>query len=445
MGIKQRADKILAEIALNQGVLNEFNTLFRAYNGNIDQAFENRLAFIKSSQAKRDFRAFKSSDNVFKQTVEKQSIIYTMEIERLFTKNQELYDWYIKVLNINTVLQKASELVNATGACFLELKLNKKLGIPKLVAVPNDRIWVTSEDCEDPTNPSTFVKIVKELELSVEDAKIFSHGVRYIIYTEEEIYGLDCYFPRDTKKPNKKVWTDQEANDWGFVPLIYVNRDDFNIIPEINSEDRDIVINPTLQMTSGQIASWYQSNPMRVFKNVDTKKLKKDLNPGSFISIQAPEGSDKDPDFKIYPSTLDLKAQSDFIQFQTDNYRMNKHVPKAKDATTNKSGTALRAEGEDTIEFRKRMINLWTEAEFMLWNKVPLFHNWLISHANSKLNMDMPRTAFKEGLILPEITFEFPSVASEQENDIRDNSQGDNDGSKETKKSGSKEESKWAK
>jgi len=90
--LQEHKTTIINEIEKNGEYLRNQNMLFRAFNGNLEPLFEERLAQVHSETMRNNMRAHQSLPNYYQKCVKKISGIYDFEIEREFSSNQELFN-----------------------------------------------------------------------------------------------------------------------------------------------------------------------------------------------------------------------------------------------------------------------------------------------------------------------------------------------------------------
>jgi len=157
--LQEHKTTIINEIEKNGEYLRNQNMLFRAFNGNLEPLFEERLAQVHSETMRNNMRAHQSLPNYYQKCVKKISGIYDFEIEREFSSNQELFNWYIENMSPDLALAKNNEATNALRASLIEIYYKQGFGI-KLRTIPMDRFWVWTNDPEDPNEPKVYVKLI---------------------------------------------------------------------------------------------------------------------------------------------------------------------------------------------------------------------------------------------------------------------------------------------
>jgi hypothetical protein len=417
--LRENLDNILQDITQNSDYLRKQNLLFRAFSGNLGPLFEERLSQMNSSSMINHMRNFKDLPNYFQKAVNKLSGIYSFDVTREWKDNQDIYDYYIENMNPDLVLHRGNSLSNAMQSVLLEIYFKK--GELKLRSIPNDKFWVWTNDSLDPTDPLVYIKIVSDVNSP--DKRTWNQGVNYYLYTEDEFLSVNNFISKGSKKMKTDIMKEGE-NPLGFVPFTYVNYDAYNLIPEYETAAESLAINPGFNLTSANVATHFQAYPIRTLKNVDKDRSQISINPDDVIILNSEEGSDKDPSLDELASSLDITKVLDLIKFQVTEYFFTKDCPIEDKASGNKSDMALVISNVDTLENRKKQIEIFKVAEQDLWYKVGLYHNWLIKNKLKDLDEDTPKGEIntkKSNRV--NIEFELPSAEAEQVNEVNGDSE----------------------
>jgi hypothetical protein len=406
-------DSIIADIHANIETLQHNQKVFKAFQGNVLPIFNERIRKLESDIQQKDMETFQTLPNFFKKCVNKLSQIYNFDnIERVFNEDQDLFNFYIDILNPNLILHQANELANALNSVLLELFYNEDEGLLSARAIPNDRFWVYTNNALNPTKPTVYVKLVKDITLTAEQKKDYTNGVEYYIYTDSEFMIVNSYKEKKTKKLINNVEQIIE-NPLGFAPFIYISFDNYNLIPEIDSSVEGFIVQPGINYTEAHISQHYQGNPIRILTNVDAGNEKLSINPSDVLVINSPEGSGLEPKLQELPSTLDLSKAIELNKSLIEDFFYTKDCPIKKDANTDKSGLALMIESVDTYENRKKQINYFKVGEKEFWNKVAKYHNWIIKNKLAELDEETPKKSFNKSRY--KVSVIFPTVSAEVE------------------------------
>jgi hypothetical protein len=425
MSLQEIAKEIIGEIEQNGAYIREQNLLFRAFNGNLEPFFEEKLAEINSESMKRNLRIHRTLPNYFQKCIRKVSGIYNFEVKRKYSENQNLFDWYAEDLELNEALDENNDATCALKASMLELYFKPSEGRLKLRTVPLDRYWVWTSDRLDPTEPMVFVKFLGDLDLTVEQKKEYQSGSCYILYSKNEQIAINCYKGHNNSlKLDVMSEEENQEHNMGFIPMIHVNFDRYNLIPEKDSASFDLAINPGMNWTSASVASAYQSHPIRYIINGSDVPDNLSINPDDILRLETGENDEK-PEFGELASSLNLTSIIELIKEQVSDFMYTKDCPVKKDGVTDKSGVALMIESADTLENKKKQINYYKKVEQHLANIIAKYHNWLLKNRINDLAEDVPRESFSEKRIKVKVDFQLPSVEAEQQKEIRkDNDNG---------------------
>ena len=422
--LQEHKTTIINEIEKNGEYLRNQNMLFRAFNGNLEPLFEERLAQVHSETMRNNMRAHQSLPNYYQKCVKKISGIYDFEIEREFSSNQELFNWYIENMSPDLALAKNNEATNALRASLIEIYYKQGFGI-KLRTIPMDRFWVWTNDPEDPNEPKVYVKLINDIDLTFQEKRQYNQAKRYYMYTDEEFLATDVY-DRGASSRNKAQYDFKneraEENDLGFAPFVYISYDDYNLIPEIDTSSMALAIGPGFDLTNASVAGYFQAFPIRyVINGPEDLPANLSINPDDLVQLRGEEGSDVVPEFGELASSLDLNKILELVKFKVEDYMYTKDCPVKKDAVADKSGLSLMIESTDTLENKKRQINYYKTAEKELWNKIAKYHNWLMKNKPAELDEDTPKKYFDEKRIKVKVEFQLPSVEVEQAQEVKGN------------------------
>lgn len=402
-------DKVLKEIKDNAARLNSNFNLFKAFQNDLNPLFQQKLRQISDEKLKTYYECNKEFVPYFSKSVKKLAQIYTFENKREFigTKEKKKINDLITLLNVNAHLLTADEISTALQSCLIEVFFNTDTGMPELRVIPNSNFWVYSIDNKNNTI-NCIVKIIEEKTETRQEwrAKGFSTLSTYEIYTDEEILEVE----------NNGTIISRNPNLFKALPFVYVNNDQFNIIPTEDKANESLAINPSWAITHANVVSWFQGHSKTVISNVDKKNSNIYMGPDGFWILNSEEGSDKTPSITQLPPTANLAEIQNFIKFKVEEYFWAKGCPIKNNGSTDKSGVSLLLESVDTLEYRKSKAIQFSKVDSELIKLVVKFHNFCVREYTADLNEDYSKQTISEKFTSV-ITYELPSTEKQQQED----------------------------
>lgn len=406
--LRDKAKDIIVDIKNNKEFFNINSKLFKCIRG--DQLSVVKEAFNKTQSplARQDKKDLAVSINFIQKIVNKLSQIYSFEVERKSATDQDLVDFYSKNLKLNTTMTNANELFNGMKSCLVEiyLKKDKSLGVRP---IPSDKFFVWSDDIVEPNVPEVYVKFVGKINKK----KGKGECDLYFLYTDTEFLAVD-----EDGEVREEYKTENDQNDLGIAPFVYINRDAYELLPTPNADLLQNVVQICSIMTDANVANYYQSFPIRVLINADIdEKTNIDINPNSVIILNSKMGIDGGtPDFKEVASTLDTSKSINLAKEIIQNLFYCFDLSMDGAATESTSGLALTIKSSDMLENRKKQIEFFIPAEEELWNKLAVIHNNLTK--KNVLNNKIPKKTFSDNFTV-EVEFELPSAEVEQQKEMK--------------------------
>lgn len=419
--LKDNANKIVSEIKVCPDYFYNNRMYIRVLNDNLKEVLvEEVYSNIKSKTNRRDKASQSININILKKIVNKLSQIYNFEVKRTPSTNQDLFDYYKKIIVPDTQMHRGNRLYNATKSVLMEIYLDSKNNI-KWRPISNDKYFLWTDDVIEPNIAKVVVKIIDTITYKCMETQNDITADLYFMYTDTEFLAIDSTGKiHEQYMPNRDT-LDYGKNPFGFLQFVHINQDIENVMPTKDTDTLSTILQINDILTDAKVATYYQANPLVVATNIDVKKSTLNRNPDSVIILNSKAGSTDTPDIKIIPSALQTDSATslskEILSMLLDTKGL---VVKEGSASVNKSGLSQMIENTDTTEVRKNQIQDFTPAEEELWEKTARMHNWLIDNKISKLSNKTPKKKFDDNFYV-ELEFETPSTILEEKKELGDN------------------------
>lgn len=416
---------IIKEITLCDNYFYTNRKYVRVLNDQLhDVINEEVYSKMSTSQGKKDKEAMSIDVNYLKKIVNKLSQLYTFDVERTASTNQELFDYYAKTLRPNTKLQRGTELYNASKSTLMEIYADKKNNL-NWRAIANDRYYLYTTDLVDDTTPEYVVKIIETKEYKCEKSNKTIIADLLFIYSDTEFLAIDTagkiydeYMPMNGEEPLGWV------NVLGFLPFVHVNQDNDNLNPEEDIDTLNTLLQVNSILTDATVANYYQAFPIITATNVDEENANFSRNPNDILILNPPQGSDATPSINVIPSSLDTSKSTALAKQILEMVMDSKGLKvNSQNAKSNISGFQEMINNSDTTEVRKIQIQDWEPAEEELWEKTAMYHNWLVKNKAALLPRKMPKQLFSEDFYV-EVEFDNVDTNVEQQQNLNEATSG---------------------
>lgn len=332
--------------------------------------------------------------NICSKIINKEGRTYAEQVERECegegnVKDEELLEYYINEMKIDTVLSRADKLLCLHKYVTLEPFWNE--GCPSLRVVPADRHKWLSDDESDPTRPTMYIKYMGTRRITVQttnvDGVMFAKPqdvikdfTQYYIYTDEEFIIVDV----DSNSTDFIIRDDLlEANDivnyvnpYGVVPAILVSKPDFNLIPYPDTDLYQGTILISKIFTDLNYSCQFNSHS--TYYGIDVEATNLNSNPDAFITLQTTEGDNKHPQIGVLTPKMDVAGGVQLASVQLELIlQMRGHRPGAtgKPYDQAASGIAKMIDEMDLTVARQEAQTLWADVEYKLWDLIKTLHN----------------------------------------------------------------------
>lgn len=396
--------EILASYKNYASTFKHNNKIFKCMKGDQLSVLEQSFQDMESAIARQHMIDNAVSLNFIQKIVSKLSQIYTFDVTRTASSNQDLVDYYKEAMSIDDVMQNADELFNGMRSCLVEIYQKKDKSLAAR-PIPSDRFFVWSDDLLEPNIPTVYVKIVgfcNSLTKKGQKAELF------FAYTDTEFLAFDS----DGSVRTEYLDGNDGVNVFGVAPFVYINRDIYDLIPTSNKDLLQNVILICKTYTEAKVANHFQSFPIRILKNVDLESSKIDINVNSVVVLNSKDGSGVSPEFTELPSSLDTQKSIDLAKEMLYQLLYTFDI-NAEGAVSDASGLALTIKASDTLDNRKKQIESFKPAEKEFWHKLSIIHNSIVKR--NVVGPKTPKTTFDADFEIT-VSFELPDTSVEQSN-----------------------------
>lgn len=403
--LKDNYKDIIADIKNYDEDFKLNSDIFKCMRGDQLSVLIKQFNSVESSLARQNKIDMAISLNYIQKIVSKLSQIYTFEVEREATSNQDLVDYYEEALSINDVMQNANELFNGMKSTLVEI-YQKKDNSLAIRPIPSDRFYVWSDDVLEPNLPTVFIKVIgfcKSMKTKGAKAELF------FAYTDEEFLAFDS----EGNIRNEYMQSNGGLNVYGVAPFVYINRDVYDLRPTPNKDLLQNVLQVNSILTDANVNNYFQSFPIRILKNVDLESSKIDINVNSVVVLNAKDGTANNPEFTELASSLDTAKSINLAKEILNQMLYTFDIAADGAITESQSGLALTIKASDTLDNRKKQIECFKPAEKELWNKIAKIHNNIVRR--NVVGPKTPKTTFDATFEIA-VSFELPSTEVEQKN-----------------------------
>jgi hypothetical protein len=364
--------KIIQFVKDNAEYLKHNKILFDIYEGDlykyVEQALRNQLSPKAFEVAKTRIAPI----NVLRRIVDKLSKIYVKPPRRTALvngqpseKDQALLDWYCQQMQCDVYFNIANELFNLSKTVSIEPFVDD--GMPRIRAIPSDRFIYYSDDMNDPTKPTAWIKIMG----TAWDDKSKSNKAIFYIYTNDEFIpvredGVVMYDMLASLDNNEM------KNPFGKIPSVYVNRSFHSIVPPIDSDVLSMTVLIPVLLADLNYAVQFQSFSLIYGINVDTENMV--MAPNTFWNLKSDLTSGSEPKIGTIKPDVDITQVMEFIKAQLILWLNSKNIRPGSvgdlSAENISSGISKIVDEMDTFEDRQKQVQYFQKAEQQMWTLI---------------------------------------------------------------------------
>lgn len=316
--------------------------------------------------------------NYYRKVIDKLTTIYQQGVTRKVVggseQDQELVDWYVKKLRLNSKMNANNENFNAYQYSLLNIALKDPdpiTGIrdPFLRSIPNHQFLVMNTSSVDPTSPDVIIICAGQ--------RVNPNGKKvqiYHVYTETEFIVMDGE-GNILESEMDKLGQDG-LNDFMEYPFVYANDSENLVMPMLQIDDKQMALLIPLLLTDLNYANKFQAFSM--FYGIDVDDAKLEISPNAWLNLKSDENGIK-PEFGTIKPTVDsdktLSTASSEISLWLSSKGVRPGTIGQLDGDAFASGISKMIDESDTFESRKRQIEEYKYVEQEFWEKLlKVFH-----------------------------------------------------------------------
>lgn len=383
--LKDKIPALIKYINDNKEYLNHQKILFNILEGDLLTEILERLRKMLISE-----RAFSSASkqavpvNILRRITDKLSKCYSEGVERVANSdaNQMIVDYYVDLLELDTHMTEVNRFFNVSKYASCEPYFSERRQEVALRVIMPHQHLVYSDDVEDTTYPTVFIKIMGTMKKEVRDTR-FSRGTRekeveyYFVYSDDEFLAFD------SDGEILKEYTDKVdgVNPFGIIPQTYVSRSRHLLMPMIDTDTLQLSVIIAVALGNLTYASHFLSHSVFYAIDLDAENL--EINPDSFWILKSDENG-QSPQIGTISPNVDSDKVLTLIQeilatwLETRNIRVSSGGRLSPDNAT--SGVSLMIKEMDTTADRNEQIKYFKEAEMTFWDKLKVMHNYWVDN-----------------------------------------------------------------
>ena len=303
--------------------------------------------------------------NILSKLVTKLSSLYVDPPERIpdSKADSDLLKKYLKSMKLDSYMYDANIFFNLHKRVALEPYI--KNGKPKIRVIPAHNFLVYSDDREDPTNPTVFIKFVgTEGKLDL-----------YHLYTDTEFVAItsegDVYKPDMVNNP-------EGINPYGKIPFVYINASRYNLLPEPDDELLRMTLLVPVLYSDINFGAKYQVFSIIYGIDVNTENL--EVGPNQIWQFNSSDEAKK-PHIGTIKPEIDMEQMTQNVTNQLATFFETRNLRGATIAgfaggrygqqdSGGQSGVAILIQNLDTTEIRKAHSKIFEESENLLWELI---------------------------------------------------------------------------
>jgi hypothetical protein len=388
-----RINKIMNFIDANTARVNNAKKLFTINEGELLPFV---LTALRSELSEKAFmRASKrvAPINVLPKIVDKLSTLYSNEVSRRETSgissNQELVEYYTNILNMDPKMLCSQQQFNVSKYAALEPYIDRdtdsEFDMPKLRVLPAHTFLVYSDDLMDPTKVTAFIKILGQF--LKETGELLPNGMPeektvtvYMIYDKDNIIAIDS--DREVRLDFMQG-NEEGINPFGVIPFIYINKNEFNLLPNPDTDTLPMSILIPLLLTDLNYATQFMSHSIVYVIDADVDHLSG--NPDAVWHIKSEmkeDGSEAKADIGSIKPEVDIDKVLKLIETELRMWLDTRNIKASSignlEVSNAASGIAKMIDESDTSEARRSQEGLFKQVEKEFWKLIGIMHNtWL--------------------------------------------------------------------
>lgn len=413
---------IMKFVESNADMVNKAKDKLTIYEGELLPFVQRALRMELSPSAYERAQRRIAPINMLPKIVNKLSTLYNNTVIRALKEesdiNREIVDYYIDEMNVDDRGQDSNRQLNLNKYTAWEMYISEDENpTPKLRVLPANQFLVYSDNLEDPTKETVFIKILGVYNKNTgmineaDGSTIFKEVIVYKLYDNDQIIVVDS---EGELRREFMVGNEEGINPYGIIPFVYVRNAKYSLLPKEDTSDIPMTILTPILLTDLNYATQFMSHSIIYAIDADISNLSG--NPDSIWHIKSDETDIEDGSKKASIGTIkpevDIDKVLQLIQTELalwlDSKDLKAQGVGSLEASNLASGISKMIDEADTTQAIKSQIEIYREAESELWLKLGIMHNiWVDqgfmvnTNANKKTDGELRvNTIFEEPAVV---------------------------------------------
>jgi len=368
MAIKQEISFILDGIEDQHKNIKVNTELYEAYQGNLACLVKSAMAASLSPATYSVAVERIAPINVLRKVVDKLSTIYQQNPVRTIDEgteiDSELLKYYEDSFSINRVMNSANEFMVMSKASAVMPFIHR--GVPRLRSLPANKFIVLSSDPIDPTFMTHFITIQGKCR-----DRDGNEAIKYNVWTDEEFLIINSKGEIQSDEM-LALGNPDGINPFGKIPAVYINRSDDMLVPYVDSDMLQMTILIPLVLSDLNVGAMFTVWPIMWSRDVEVKDMV--YSPKTLIQMFTDPTTNKTPELGTLEPKMDIPNQLSLLQSELGFWLNTKNIRAGAVGQLTvdnfSSGISKMIDEGDTVEERKRQIEIFKKAEADLWDLV---------------------------------------------------------------------------
>lgn len=375
--------------ALIPNVLEQFNKyreqlqfdleLYKMHEGQIKEKVKESLAteMLSKSAYNRAIQRIPSI-NIPRKVTDKLSKVYAEAPIRFSEKDKDLIEEYTNLLHLNAHMSYSNKMSNLNKRCALEIYLEE--GTQKVRVLNAHQFFVYSDSPTSPNKMTVFCKLLGR-EVKHNEVVVDRDGTRratdevtlvdiIALYSEDSFLIIDSSGSVRKDKMTEMGLT-SEANPYGVIPFVYVNKSLSELMPYPNQTAYDMGILIPKLLTDLNYSAQFLSHSVIWTKNADLAGA--EINPDAIVDLGDDGADGSKPEIGVIKPETDIDGVLKLIEFELSSYLSTEGLKAGSigqlEASNAASGVAKIMDESDATEARKEQTELFRMVEPEFWFK----------------------------------------------------------------------------
>ena len=339
------------------------HTMIDIYEGNLCRYIEEDLKVQLSWQSYVQAKHRIAPVNILPKIIDKLTHIYQTPVVRRVedgtTFDQELVDWYVQNMKLNSKMNSANEMYNLCNSTLLYPYVYE--GMPQLRVILNDRFVVYSNDPIHPNKPTGVILLAGK------------EGDNFIYWT----WDANGFMISDSEGKKRqdimmRYNNPEGVNPIGRLPFVYVNESDYKLCPVADTDTLKMVKLLPIMLSDLNFAAMFQS--FSIIYGIDLNDENIKYAPNAFWALKSDLTSDKKPEIGQIKPQVDFDQVLKLIESQLSMWLGTKGIRAGAVGQLTpenfSSGISKIIDEMDTFEAREKQVTEFHCAEDELWDLI---------------------------------------------------------------------------